>query len=100
MYGAKIVEKSSTEALLNNPLHPYTKALFEATSDPDAENLKTFKQVPAGEPPSLLNPPSGCRFHPRCSQMIKGLCNVSEPPETHVNGEQTVSCWLYDKGQR
>ncbi len=100
MYGAKIVEKSSTEALLNNPLHPYTKALFEATSDPDAENLKTFKQVPAGEPPSLLNPPSGCRFHPRCSQMIKGLCNVSEPPEIQVNGEQNVACWLYDEKQR
>ena len=48
MYGAKIIEKASTKALLKNPLHPYTKALFEATSDPDAENLKTFKEVPAG----------------------------------------------------
>ncbi len=54
MYGAKIIEKSSTSALLKEPLHPYTQALFEATSDPDAENLKTFKNVPAGEPSPLL----------------------------------------------
>ena len=48
------------------------KALFEATSDPDAENLKTFKDVPAGEPPSLMNPPTGCRFNPLPEQ-IKAL---------------------------
>src|SRR5690554_3490174 len=97
MYGAKIIEKSTTKALLKNPLHPYTKALFEATSDPDAENLKTFKEVPTGEPPSLMNPPSGCRFHPRCSKKIKGLCDVEEPPEIQVNGDQIVKCWLYEK---
>lgn len=95
MYGAKVIEKSSTKALLKNPLHPYTKALFEATSDPDYENLKTFKEVPAGEPPSLMNPPSGCRFHPRCSKMIKGLCDRELPPEFQVSDEQFVACWLY-----
>ncbi len=97
MYGAKIIEKSTTEALLENPLHPYTQALFRATSDPDAENLKGFKEVPSGEPPSLLNPPTGCRFHPRCSKIIKGLCDVEEPPEIQQNGNQIVKCWLYDK---
>lgn len=95
MYGAKIIEKSSTAALLKKPLHPYTQALFEATSDPDAENLKTFKDVPTGEPPSLMNPPSGCRFHPRCSQVIKGLCDQEIPPEFQVEAEHAVSCWLY-----
>lgn len=95
MYGAKIIEKSTTKALLKNPLHPYTKALFEATSDPDAENLKTFKEVPTGEPPSLMNPPSGCRFHPRCSKMIKGLCDKEMPPEFQVTDEQAAACWLY-----
>lgn len=97
MYGAKIIEKSTTEALLDNPLHPYTQALFRATSDPDAENLKTFKEVPTGEPPSLMNPPPGCRFNPRCSKKIKGLCDVEEPPEIQVNGDQIVKCWLYEK---
>jgi len=95
MYGAKIIEKSSTKALLKEPLHPYTKALFEATSDPDAENLKTFKDVPAGEPPSLMNPPAGCRFHPRCKYKIKGLCDQEIPPEFQVYEDHSTACWLY-----
>lgn len=95
MYGAKIIEKSSTSALLKEPLHPYTQALFEATSDPDAENLKTFKDVPAGEPPSLMNPPKGCRFHPRCSKVIKGLCDEQMPPEFQVRENHETACWLY-----
>ncbi|WP_461363191.1 ABC transporter ATP-binding protein [Candidatus Darwinibacter acetoxidans] len=95
MYGAKIIEKSGTAALLKEPLHPYTKALFEATSDPDAENLKTFKDVPAGEPPSLMNPPTGCRFNPRCRNMIKGLCDKEIPPEFQVREDHSVACWLY-----
>lgn len=95
MYGGKIIEKSSTSALLKEPLHPYTQALFEATSDPDAENLKTFKDVPAGEPPSLMNPPPGCRFHPRCRKIIKGLCDQQIPPEFWVHDDHAASCWLY-----
>lgn len=97
MYGAKIIEKSSTQGLLKQQLHPYTHALFEATSDPDFENLSTFKEVPSGEPPSLLNPPSGCRFHPRCPKVIKGKCDVEMPPEFQVDSEQMVACWLYEK---
>lgn len=96
MYGAKIIEKSGTRALLDNPLHPYTKALLEATSDPDAANLKTYKQVPTGEPPSLLNPPAGCRFHPRCSAAMAGLCDTKLPPDITVAEEQSTACWLYD----
>ncbi len=99
MYGAKIIEKSSTQALLKEPLHPYTRALFEATSDPDVENLRTFKEVPTGEPPSLMNPPKGCRFHPRCSKKIKGLCDVEIPPEFQVDDEHSVACWLYKDGK-
>lgn len=95
MYGAKIIEKSSTSALLERPLHPYTQALFEATSDPDAENLKAFKNVPTGEPPSLMNPPPGCRFHPRCPKLIKGLCDVQMPPEFQIDEVHQVACWLY-----
>ncbi len=97
MYGAKIIEKSSTTNLLEKPLHPYTQALFKATSDPDADNLKSYKEVPTGEPPSLLNPPKGCRFHPRCSKMIKGKCDQFEPIEIEFNDEHLVSCWLYEE---
>lgn len=100
MYGAKIIEKSSTKALLEKPLHPYTEALFLATSDPDADNLNTFKEVPTGEPPSLLNPPKGCRFHPRCSKMIKGKCDVLEPPEIQVTDDHSTACWLYEENSK
>lgn len=97
MYGAKIIEKSGTRQLLDNPLHPYTKALLEATSDPDAANLKSFKEVPTGEPPSLLNPPPGCRFHPRCSVAIAGRCEVEMPGDFAVGEGQSTACWLYDE---
>ena len=95
MYAAKLVEKAKVNELLNNPLHPYTHALLAATSDPDAKNALTFKEVPAGEPPSLISPPPGCRFHPRCSRMIDGLCEVKEPPDFEPEPEHFTACWLY-----
>ena len=95
MYAAKLVEKAKVNELLNNPLHPYTHALLAATSDPDAKNALTFKEVPAGEPPSLISPPPGCRFHPRCSRRIEGLCEVKEPPDFEPEPEHFTACWLY-----
>jgi len=71
MYAAKIIEKAPVDELLGQPLHPYTQALLTAIPDPDAENAVTFKEVPPGEPPSLINPPAGCRFHPRCPKSSK-----------------------------
>jgi peptide/nickel transport system ATP-binding protein len=76
MYAGNLVEKGATAQLLNNPLHPYTQALLAATSDPDADNATRFKELPPGEPPSLVHPPPGCRFHPRCPFAIEGLCEV------------------------
>jgi len=96
MYAGKIVEKAQVDELLSNPLHPYTKALLEATPDPDYENALTYKEVPPGEPPSLIDPPSGCRFHPRCSQMIEGLCDVKDPPEIEAEPDHLTACWLFD----
>lgn len=95
MYAGKIVEKSPIDQLLKNPAHPYTQALLTATSDPDAENAKTFKEVPPGEPPSLVKPPAGCRFHPRCAKMIKDVCDVDEPPEFEIESGHVTACWLY-----
>jgi peptide/nickel transport system ATP-binding protein len=95
MYAGQVIEKANVERLLYNPLHPYTVALLNGTSDPDAKNAETFKEVPPGEPPSLVKPPSGCRFHPRCPKKIDGLCDVKEPPEFEPEpGHQTL-CWLY-----
>lgn len=95
MYGGKIIEEAFVDDLLKNPLHPYTKALLEAISDPDGANVKTYKKVPGGEPPNLLNPPPGCRFHPRCEFMIKGLCEKEEPNDFFPEENHRVECWLY-----
>ena len=95
MYAGNLVEKAKVRSVLDNPLHPYTVALLTGTSEPDAKNADTFKEIPPGEPPSLVNPPSGCRFHPRCPRIIKGLCEVQEPPEFEPEPGHQVACWLY-----
>ena len=95
MYAANLVEKAPVNELLRNPLHPYTHALLAATSDPDYRNALTFKEVPPGEPPSLIEPPPGCRFHPRCSRVIEGLCDVTEPPDFEPEPRHFTKCWLY-----
>jgi peptide/nickel transport system ATP-binding protein len=95
MYAGRIAEKAKVDLLLNNALHPYTHALLQGTSDPDAKNALSFKEVPPGEPPSLITPPPGCRFHPRCAKFISGLCEVQEPPEYEPEPGHFVSCWLF-----
>jgi peptide/nickel transport system ATP-binding protein len=94
MYAARLVEKAPVDDLLRNPLHPYTHALLAATSDPDYRNALTFKEVPPGEPPSLIDPPPGCRFHPRCPHFMEGLCDVKEPPEFEPEPNHFAACWL------
>lgn len=95
MYAAKVIEKAGVREIVHNPLHPYARALLAAIPDPDHENAFRFKEVPPGEPPSLVRPPSGCRFHPRCTQMIQGLCDKEEPPEFEPVPGHFVACWLY-----
>jgi peptide/nickel transport system ATP-binding protein len=95
MYAGRVVEKGLVDDLLRNPLHPYTHALLAATSDPDARNALTFREVPPGEPPSLVKPPSGCRFHPRCAHAIEGLCEVKDPPDFEPEPMHETACWLY-----
>lgn len=96
MYAGQIIEKATESDLINNSAHPYTHALLVATSDPDPKNVDQFQDVPPGEPPSLVQPPPGCRFHPRCSKMIAGLCEVERPPEFNLGNGHLVACWLYD----
>jgi peptide/nickel transport system ATP-binding protein len=97
MYAGQLIEKARIFDLLKNPMHPYTNALLAATSDPDANNALSFKEVPPGEPPSLVKPPSGCRFHPRCVHAIEGKCNTQEPPEFSGELQHLTSCWLHDQ---
>ena len=93
MYLGQIVEYSPTEELYENPLHPYTKALFSAAlpSHPDVEREEIVLQ---GEVPSPINPPSGCRFHPRCP-FAMDRCSVEEPVQRDVGANHLVSCHLY-----
>ncbi len=95
MYAGKLIEKAQVNDILHDPKHPYTWALLNAISDPLAENAKKLRDVPPGEPPSLITPPPGCRFHPRCAKAIEGLCEVEVPPEFTVAPRHEVHCWLY-----
>lgn len=99
MYAGKIAEKALVEDILNSPKHPYTEALLTATSEPDAANARIFKEVPPGEPPSLVNPPQGCRYHPRCPKVIEGLCDVEAPPEFEPSPNHFTICWLHAEGK-
>jgi peptide/nickel transport system ATP-binding protein len=95
MYAGEIVERAPVEDLINNPKHPYTMALLLATSEPDAANARIFKEIPEGEPPSLVHPPAGCRYHPRCPKKIAGLCDVETPPQFELGKDHLAACWLY-----
>ena len=98
MYAGNLVEKATVRQVLDHPQHPYTMALLTGTSEPDAHNAETFKEIPPGEPPSLVHPPAGCRFHPRCSKMIPGVCDVKVPPDFEPEPGHLVQCWLYQEG--
>ena len=92
MYLGKIVEKAKTKDLFKNPLHPYTKALFSAAlpSHPDTTHEEI---ILTGEVPSPINPPSGCRFHPRCPFAMQ-KCSQEEPQLREVAPDHQVSCHL------
>ncbi|MGB9705041.1 MAG: ABC transporter ATP-binding protein [Pyrobaculum sp.] len=95
MYAGKMVEYGPFRDVIKEPLHPYTQALIEALPDPDPTNRFKIRKVPPGEPPSLINPPGGCRFHPRCPLAIKGKCEREEPRLVEKKPGHLVSCWLY-----
>jgi peptide/nickel transport system ATP-binding protein len=88
MYAGKLVELGNVEQIVENPLHPYTKALIEAV--PDLWKEGTVKAIP-GYPPDLRNPPSGCRFHPRCP-FADEKCRSEEPKLVEVSHNHFVAC--------
>ncbi len=95
MYLGKIVEFADTEEIFRNPLHPYTKALFSAKPIPDP-TVKKSRIVLKGDVPSPVNPPSGCRFHPRCNRRMD-ICDKEEPRLVKVKPGHWVSCHLYSE---
>ncbi|RTR05888.1 ABC transporter ATP-binding protein [Halomonas nitroreducens] len=95
MYAGRLVESAPVDDLLDHPQHPYTQALLAAIADPDAANATRLREVPAGEPPSLLHPPAACRFHPRCPHFMAGLCDVEDPPDFEPRRDHRSACWLH-----
>ena len=93
MYLGKIVERAKTEELFTNPLHPYTKALFSAAL-PSHPDIQREEIILPGEVPSPINPPSGCRFHPRCPSAMPH-CATLEPQEKEIAPGHMVACHLY-----
>lgn len=92
MYLGKIMETSSSEKLIDLPLHPYTQALIAAVPVPDPAYRRSA--VISGEIPSPVNPPPGCRFHTRCP-FAHQRCISEEPPLVEVEKEHFVACHLY-----
>ena len=92
MYLGKIVELGEARAVLEKPLHPYTKALISAVPivDPTREHARKRIVLP-GDPPSPINPPVGCRFHPRCPYMIDA-CKAEVPPLVDWGGNHFAAC--------
>ncbi len=91
MYLGKICELGPTAEIFARPLHPYTRALLSAIPVPDPET-KREKIILSGDVPNPIDPPAGCRFHPRCP-FAKEICRTAEPPLERVEGsERTVAC--------
>jgi oligopeptide/dipeptide ABC transporter ATP-binding protein len=95
MYLGKIVEMGDAQSLVRAPKHPYTAALFSAAlpSHPDEQRDEI---VLSGEVPSPLNPPSGCRFHPRCPSAMT-ICSQREPELLNAD-DRLVACHLFSAG--
>jgi peptide/nickel transport system ATP-binding protein len=91
MYGGKIVEIGKAEEIYKSPSHPYTQLLLQSIPDIRKKN-SGLKSIP-GSPPDLINPPSGCRFHPRCPFAME-ICKVQEPEMTKVSPTHYVACHL------
>ena len=96
MYLGQVVEIGDSETLFNNPAHPYTQALLSSipTLDPDR---RTEKPPLAGDPPNPINPPAGCRFHPRCVH-AQAICSQKMPELADTAHGQQVACWMHVSG--
>ncbi|MFD1830743.1 ABC transporter ATP-binding protein [Streptomyces desertarenae] len=108
MYAGRMVEGGDSETVTQRPAHPYTRLLLSSAPDPDRvegtgggadgrddEALPADADPSSVEPPSLISPPPGCRFHPRCPLAME-RCRTQTPPRFDLDGGQWAACWLYD----
>nr|WP_307846049.1 ABC transporter ATP-binding protein [Actinospica durhamensis] len=109
MYAGRMVEGGPSETVTQHPAHPYTRLLINSAPDPERlgtgfgeydEDGELTEEEDLGEPPSLVTPPTGCRFHPRCPHVME-RCSTETPPRFEVpdpDGAPTTqwaACWLY-----
>jgi peptide/nickel transport system ATP-binding protein len=98
MYAGQLVESAPSVSLTDSPAHPYTQLLLSAAPDPD--RLEPPALAARGAPPSLLAPPPGCRFHPRCPHAME-ICKLTAPPTVTVSPGHSAACWLHvESGDR
>lgn len=92
MYAAKMAEVGDVQDVFADPKHPYTQGLLKSVPNIRLDGAELYKMK--GAPPSLLHPPTGCRFHPRCP-FVMDVCLEKEPDFLPVQSGQMASCWLY-----
>ncbi len=93
MYAGQMVELGPIETIFSKPLHPYTRGLLDSVPSIILNEHEQLYKMP-GEPPNLTHPPRGCRFHPRCPNVMP-VCEKQEPAWLEANPGQWVHCWLY-----
>jgi oligopeptide/dipeptide ABC transporter ATP-binding protein len=94
MYAGRIVERGTVSEVFRSPLHPYTLGLLRSAPDVDQPD-QSLVPIP-GSPPSLVSPPSGCRFHPRC-KFAEEDCKVSDPPLRLLDAGRATACLHYER---
>ena len=100
MYAGSIVEQGTVSEVLNTPLHPYTRALLASVPDVDPENARRLRRAIKGEPPSGVQLPQGCAFHPRCPEAIPGTCDIAVPALRVPDAGHDVACVLYPEQKK
>jgi len=95
MYAGKLMERGTVVDIYKNPFHPYTQGLVG--SFPSIKGAKKEMESIPGSPPNLLQPPPGCRFHPRCPHVMD-ICKSEEPQIVELEKGHLVACWLCEGG--
>jgi oligopeptide/dipeptide ABC transporter ATP-binding protein len=97
MYLGELAEIGPKQEIFESPKHPYTKSLLSAIPNPGSHTSIADKEILQGEPPSPIDPPSGCKFHTRCPEYIGSVCENCNPELLAEEGRE-VACHLYDDG--